>query len=386
MDSMCDSESSKWAAIIIHHFNTWNFNCGATQSRIALVLNFAPRFVSFSKSDSQRSIMHATRRLLSRTGPSLGGIQHKLALPPATFLDVTGSALSGAWAVLSDQTSRDLYEQAISDHVIKDEVLSRAQNGSVLIYSLFHNLHQDTLFADYKFQATDFVRVVGPALANFHETLGKLQNGLVPTNDADSTHEKTKITEKLKQSDEEILATLQGTNITEAFLGTNEWRKQADNDPDSSAAYLAHMTTPSCFDMCFYTSKLAASFSTSAASFVECSVNEVALLRARAKVIPRDIDPTSTDEYEEFRATDELGKTLNVAAQIDVLYEITSTHVASPLAAGDKISETITTTNLAVAVFEGWLSGGPEKDLRWKIAFLREALEFPDHLPTIERK
>jgi hypothetical protein len=328
--------------------------------------------------------MQATRRLLSSSGFGLGGLQNKLIVPPPTFVDVSTSALSGAWAVLSDQSWRNLYETAVQEHVIKDEVLTRASNGSVLIYSLFHNLYQDTLFNDYKFNAKDFVRVAGSALENFHDTLGRIQNDLVSTSDSDSHQEKS-IQEKLNQSDDEILGNSQGTNLTEAFLGANEWRKMALDDPDSLPAYFSNMTTPACLDMCYYTSKLAASFSTSSASFVKCSVNEVALLRARAKVIPKDTDDVS--EYEEFRATEELHKTLNVAAQLDVLYEITSTHKASPSGVDDKAApETITTTNLAVAVFEGWLSGGPEMKLRWRLAFLREALEFPDHVPTIERQ
>lgn len=330
--------------------------------------------------------MQATRRLLSPTGLGLGGIQHKLLLPPASFFDISGSALSGAWAVLSDQSLRNRYEEAIQDHVIKDEVLSRSTNGSVLIYSLFHNLYQDTLFTDYNFHARDFVRTVGPALENFHDTLGRLQNTLLATNEEARNEEKEKVEETLTKSDDEILSNFKGNNLSEAFLGANEWRKQAESDPDSLGAYLLKMTTPGCFDMCYYTSKLAASFATSHASFVNCSVNEVALLRARAMVIPDDQDK-SVGDYEEFRATDELHRTLNVAAQVDVLYEITTTHSTWPVGGeANPSKETITTTNLAVAVFEGWLSGGPEKDLRWKIALLREALEFPDHVPTTERQ
>jgi len=38
--------------------------------------------------------------------------------------------------------------------------------------------------------------------------------------------------------------------------------------------------------------------------------------------------------------------------------------------------ETISETTLAVAVLEGWLYGGPEKDLRWKVSLIRDAYEF----------
>lgn len=44
-------------------------------------------------------------------------------------------------------------------------------------------------------------------------------------------------------------------------------------------------------------------------------------------------------------------------------------------------------TSLAVAVFEGWLYEKEKKksDLRWKVSLLREAMEFPNHQPTIIR-
>jgi hypothetical protein len=325
--------------------------------------------------------MQATRRLLA----SSSGLQpklllpQKLILPPPSFLETSSSALQGAWSVLSDQASRDAYEQAIANKIIKDEVLSRASNGSVLLYSLFHNLYQAPFFKDYKFDAKEFVRVVGPALENFHETLGSLQNTLI----IDAESEKKELDTKLKQSDDELLESLNVGSLTEVFLGSNEWKRKATDDPESLAAHFSNMTAASCFDACYYTSKLAASFATAGTTFVGCTVGEVALLNARAMVI-RDDGNEAVEEYDEFRATTELDRALNVGAQLEVLYEITSTHKpitgegeASPDEASPDAAETITTTNLAVAAFEGWLSGGPKKDLRWKICHLREASEFP---------
>jgi hypothetical protein len=47
--------------------------------------------------------------------------------------------------------------------------------------------------------------------------------------------------------------------------------------------------------------------------------------------------------------------------------------------------ETILTTTLGVAVLEGWLHGGPDgQELRWKVALLRDADEFP-HQPSVTK-
>jgi hypothetical protein len=303
-----------------------------------------------------------------------------MILPPPSFFEISSSALQGVWSVVSDQSSRDLYESAITSHVIKDEVLSNASNGSVLIYSLFHNLYQDELFKDYKFDATEFVRAVGPALENFHDIIGRLQNDLAVKPNHSSADD------QLQKQQEQQHKDLSNFNFAEAFLGENEWREKALKDPESLEACLSKMTTDACLDVSYYTSKIAVSFATASTSYMSCSVNEVALLSARAMVIHDDSDNNKTvGEFEEFRATEELGKELNVGAQIDVLYEITSTLKTFSDEENPKKEETITTTNLAVAIFEGWLSGGPEKQLRWKIAALREASEFP-HTPTIERQ
>ena len=161
----------------------------------------------------------------------------------------------------------------------------------------------------------------------------------------------------------------------------------------------------------------------------------VALLNARALVLDKEDDAEKVMEHPEFKAseaTNSTSTTERVAAQMDVLYEITHTYKQSIKdknsataeiydniaesnnfkvesesmqnksdAAIDEVSpvnhstavststdenakqyETILTTTLGVAVFEGWLHGGPDGGLRWKVALLRDASEFPHH-PSI---
>lgn len=318
--------------------------------------------------------MHSTRRLLS----PLSGLSSssKLLLPPPTFTEIISSAAAGAWQHLVDQPSRDAYEKAIEEGVIKDTVLHNATNGSVLTYSLFHNL-QNPLFSEYKFNSKEFVDAVAPALENFHDVLGKLRNQL-PATLKEMDEDK-----KEPASQEEIMAQLSSNSLAEALLGKNHWRDQAKADPDSLAGVLSRMTTEVCLDALYYTSKLDILTATQGNFlYKSCTVNEVALLSARAAVLRDDENPL---DHEEFRATEELYRKQPVGAQLDVLFEVT--HEFEPdvdaQAAGEK--ETLTVTNLAVAVFEGWLYGGPERDLRWRVALIREAFEFP-HSASVTRQ
>jgi hypothetical protein len=302
-----------------------------------------------------------------------------------------------------DEASRDAYEGWVKSSVIKDTVLSRASNGAVLTYALFHEL-QDPQFARYKLDFAEFVDAAGPALENFHDTVGRLRNRL-----AHEDLDKKSLDEKLKLSNEEILEDSKGGNLTEALLGVNLWRRWAEKDPDSLAGVLSRMTTSECFDALFYTSKLDVLGRIQGSMLYDDSVvNDIALLSARSAII-RDKE----SEYNEFQATEDLNKDFPVVAQMDVLFEVTHTFKAAPPSdekptvssadvdveeAMDRPSnddrKTKTTndadsslevTNLAVAIFEGFLHGGPTNRLQWKVALIREAFEFPQVTPVMRQ-
>jgi len=312
-----------------------------------------------------------------------------LILPPPTFTDVASSALKGAWSHVISQESRDLYENMVSTGVIKDTVLHQAKNGSILTYSLFHNL-QNPLLSKYGFDAREFVSAVGPALENLHETLGRLRNQLSESSEKEETE---KMFEEIRRAKE--------LDPIEAVLGANDWRKQAEDDKDSDAGVLSRMTSETCFDTLFYTSKL--SLSEGNMSVEASAVTEVALLSARADVVAGGGNGDSALEYEEFRATDELSGDAPIGAQMDVLFEVTYTFKSQQPAELDssgtikekdeegekhvdnKGAETISITNLAVAIFEGFLHKKGE-DLRWKVALVREAYEFPHSVSSVTRQ
>jgi hypothetical protein len=352
--------------------------------------------------------MRATRQLLNRASGSgiLPGGPQTLLPPPTTF-GVLSSACQGAWSLVVDEESRKAYEGLVKSSVIRDAVLSRASTGAILTYALFHEVH-NPLFAKHRLDLEEFVSAVGPALENFHDVLGRLRNDL-----PDSLKDvKKDLDEKLKLSDDEILKSSNGLNLTEALLGVNLWRRQAEQDPNSLAGMLSRMSTDACFDALFYTSKLDVLGRTHGSLVYQDSVvNDVALLSARAALLR---DPES--EINEFQATDELTKDYPVGAQMDVLFEVTHTFKPIPPPVATEKAETESTagataspsdqsaspdpdapapadgtppplevTNLAVAIFEGWLHKGPTRRLQWKLALIREAFEFPLATPVMRQ-
>jgi hypothetical protein len=339
-----------------------------------------------------------------------------LLLPPQTFWPSVFAAYQGAWTLMTEDSATLEYRKAVKNQIIKEKVLQNSTIGSVITFSLFHNL-QNPLFQKHKWDAQEFVASVGPALQNFHDTLGLLRNQLPDhiLRETSEREEKEKAASAKAESPEEGEEKddlPESSNLTEALLGTNYWRQQAKEEPDSPAGQLARMTSEVGLDTFYYTSKLDTIGHTSTGKKVEyvpesCSIHQVALLNARALEIWPEY-PT-TGEYTEFAASD-MPEDPPIAAQMDVLYEVTQTYkqaiasseileavgdeegtdAATPTETKDdekeeEKMETVSFTILIVAVLEGWLHKGPEKALRWKVAFLRDASEFPNHQPLVER-
>jgi len=341
--------------------------------------------------------MYRTRTLLQSVnyGSVMG--PPKLLLPAPSFVETFLAAMQGAWAQVVDQESRDTYEAATKKNVIKDTVLQNAQNGNMLTFALFHNIYQCPLWKESKFDIQEFVEGVGPALENFHDVLGRLRNQIAETEEED----KKQLKDNLKKSDED-LAVSKGnpTDLNETLFGMNRWKKEADEDPESLASQLAKMTTPVCFDAFYYTSKLevfARPFKASEYQTRSCEVSNVALLNARAMVMDQEeVASQENVEHSEFQASEQPDPP--VAAQMDVLYEVTHTYkqtIEEPVETSEgeddntvtskERTETVAYTNLVVAVFEGWLHGGPDKELKWRVAMLRDAFEFPYAPPTVKK-
>ena len=360
-------------------------------------------------------------------------------IPERSLWDTIYSGSKGMWSLIWSEESRQKFMDIIQGSVINADVLKQARFGNMLTMALFHDL-QDPLFAKYSFDARDFLMGVQPALTNFHETIGQLQNELAPV-----TSQKD-ISERLMQRMQQVVASSMhqrsnksrdGTSsggsgddedgdnlVSGGFFFDNTWRGKAKEDPDSPAGRLMKMVTPKVFDSLFVATEGSATVST----FTEGSVkvSNVALLSARAMVMDLDDDEhestfkSSTiaedsfddkdnksnetqqkiesekldpdDEKEEPTKTFEESTTLNmqndeehVAAQIEVLYEMNQTREIKPevleeagLSKDDIPPGAKEETQLWVGTFEGWLNGSPDGALRWRITSMRlPTSEFP---------
>ena len=213
-----------------------------------------------------------------------------------------------------------------------------------------------------------------------------------------------------------------------------EWMKEAESNPESVAASLSRMVTKELFQINQLTSKTA--FLLQSQSLKNdimvregsCEVNNVAILSARACLFKEKKRSTSEDnnnesnnegfarEYEavDFNYDDDEidSKNTAVAAQIEVLYDVTQEFVVaksssssspsdskedeteedtkisendSPISTAEYTSlldtkgEPRQTTIVGVATLEGWLKNGPDDDgeLRWRLASYRPPYEFP---------
>ena len=401
--------------------------------------------------------MHATRRLLlatsssssSRSGILLPTTENKLLLPPATFWDNIWSAMQGVWSVATDPTQRQAFEDAISSDVIKDGVLQNAYNGSTMTFSLFWNLQNPlwkrSVEKGSSFDAQEFARAVGPALTNLHDFLHSFQNQirqefieykeLQEKNSTSASTDAASAETEAKNDEEEAIVSSSlpiDQHVLEQLLPPTQgeenkqhehllnflkqphpWRQQAEADPDSLAGRLSRMTTEHYLDGFCLSSKLGLAVTNNAVYEPgSATVSQVAILSARAMEIPLPGQKTDDDDndhrYEEFKASEESDLKMGVAAQIDVLYEVTNrfheqvpvfdendplglARKESSIETGSSTSETtpqlrtehVEYTSLGVAVFEGWLDkgdndkSGDDNGLRWRVPLMREPLEFP---------
>ena len=372
----------------------------------------------------------------------------KLLLPAPTWYETAWSALRGVASTAWSKEDRDALESMISKGIIQDQVLHNSRhhsqvspggNGALLSMSLFDSLYHNPLWKKYNFDALEFCHAVGPALTNFHDLVFELQNQeskKIQEREEPETPTKRETSSETKEeeSEEKIFSriveqVLQG-GIEPDLLQSVEttWIKEAKENPDSVVASVVEMATPTFLQHLHDSTVREALFrkkynlpalsakgqpldengssggNESSLSFTSsyvkgsAKINQVAILRARAM----EVDFNDDYRYEEFRASDpDFDKPKPVAAQIDVLFEITcrfresfalktladmvmNNHLGESWKDGEnggdssKKDELVQYTRLGVAVLEGWLHNVDENnnELRWRVPMLREPVEF----------
>lgn len=305
----------------------------------------------------------------------------KLLLPDESPFQTYWNALQGAWAALTDQTSRDQLMRLMENGVIRESVLQQADYGSMRTFSLFHHL-QDPLWKSLDFR--EFLSAVGPALENFNDLLFRLRDAV-----AADEEEQKEVEAFLKRPNEDVVKMMEeakeGTSLTVMLLGNNRWQKKAEEDPESLEAIVAKMSTPQNLAANYYSSKFSSYGEGTRHHYVEgsCKIDNVAILEARVQEIDDREEKEDYDkEYVEFSASEEPERDLPIVARLDILCEMTKKYVSdTPIdlaLEGDQTSKThFAVTDLSVAILEGWLKGGPDQgQLRWRVAGVRQAEEF----------
>ena len=190
----------------------------------------------------------------------------------------------------------------------------------------------------------------------------------------------------------------------------HQWEDDAKKDPESLASQLSRMLTAELFQMHQISAKTAYVLQNHTKKYLfkegSCSVNNVALLSARAfpcsqprkqenaanesaegeKLDSIDHDENNMDSSNPLTENEATG----VAAQLEILYDVSQQFAPEPgnidtidgeaqegtQPRNDK-NNSLTTTTVNVATIEGWLNGGEDGELRWRLALLRPAFEFP---------
>jgi hypothetical protein len=346
-------------------------------------------------------------------------------IPPRTFSQMVWSSIQGAFSLLQEENRADFIGM-LEKGTIQEAVISQATGGPVMMLSLFHDL-QNPLFKRSKFDVTEFLVGVAPALENFHNVSGalalelariKVEAGL---NDSSSKGEGVGTIELAAKDDDTItgaapkgelgtiLHDLRFANLSETenrrikAVMNHDWIATARKDPESLAAQLSRMVTTELFQMHHVSTQTSTIVNTTSQAFREgsCKVNNVALLSARASLFVEQDATKGNDELNvdgpryvavknEYDDTGGMAdRKTAIAAQLEVLFDLTQEFSVPPdlvntLGAESTISKTdgettVASTIVSVATLEGWLMGGPDDgELRWKLALFRPAYEFPN--------
>jgi len=305
-------------------------------------------------------------------------------IPPRTMPEMFYSAMNGLFSLLHEK-NRTVFVNSLENGTLQEEVLSQATAGQMMMISLFHDL-QSPLFKKYKFDPLVFIEGLAPALENFHNVSGALENELYEINNKALAGYEKKVNQTddnndlfndngngngnsngndnknqvlgdiSKEEKESLLSALRimthnDDNLdsekqkkdAEAILNY-EWMKEAERNPESVAASLSRMVTKELFQINQLSSKTAFLLQNQSSKNMmfregSCEINNVALLSARACLFKRKKRSTTDDnkeiinakgivrEYEavDFNYDDDDGidSETAVAAQIDILYDVT---------------------------------------------------------------
>jgi hypothetical protein len=249
-----------------------------------------------------------------------------------------------------------------------------------------------------KFQLGDLYKVAPQALENFHEVLGELQNEFPAVSEEEFERECKRIGEEfqeelVKHRGQHKKPTYAEREVPHRKIGEflrNYWYEQALNNPTSSSAgqlsqMVGHVVFNTVFNMC---RRVAFELSQRNAQHQKgsCRVKRISVRSARTFWLPPDDaerhETPNSVHHQKLHAYDKDKPELNydspsgVLVQIKLLYCLQRTIEPvrngrkRPLFFSAQVREVEAHEEEAYhceATFEGWLHGGPEGTLQWRV-------------------
>lgn len=336
--------------------------------------------------------MLSTRKVLSPIGPR-------------SSLDILSSAARACINLALYPSKRDELLGALNSSLINAPIL-----GIPMTLALYEEL-SSPLFSKHKFEPKEFIDATKYVLEEYHNVEGNLQNEIMDESlekwikhfeskksddekDANSSDSKFDLSISRKRYHVNALILEENAEwILNTFSPDNDLdlKKKAEENPDSLAARFMKMVTPDLFTNWYISTmnNVPTTILDYGGTRVICSrVSNVALLSARAQIIPPSPvsreQETELNEHDAQKNDDILNNIYSdideypVAAQVEVLYDMIVERTANPRQDNDdENNDTISTSVVGVAVFEGWLHGAPDgSPLRWELARFRSPWEF----------
>mmetsp|Transcript_27284 Transcript_27284/g.41266 ORF Transcript_27284/g.41266 Transcript_27284/m.41266 type:complete len:374 (-) Transcript_27284:717-1838(-) len=348
--------------------------------------------------------------------------QVKTLLPPRTFMEMGSKAFSGAWSLLVEQKQRDFFTKNVKNGIIRDDIFwqdGANSIGPMVVLALYREL-QDPILKKYGFKAEEFLDGVGSALERYHDVEKSIDNRLFDllngNNESktvgsgecnteshsnprkETTYEaktaglsddERSMMKELAKRETSILSMMLNQQEDEAKPANEKLLKILDWDwRDNLVEDLRPMVSDSYFKAsrldkllsCIMLKKKGVDLQYQIGT---SSVENVALLSARVKLVNENEEEADIDriEHEELEMMEPNESNMSVAAQVEVLYDIEHSVLTVTEAPQSESNETksgeFTERLVLVGVLEGFLKGGKDDGLQWRLSNIREPWEIP---------
>lgn len=312
-------------------------------------------------------------------------------IPPRSTVDILYSSARALWKLAVSPAQRDECLSLINSGSINPVVLGIPQT-----LALYHDM-SNPLFSKHDFDSNEFMEGARMGLERYHDIDMQLNNlqmqqTLKAIEECDTPERKRdKLTEMVTNTTIKTSGNVDDGGFIEE---SNEWKKQAEKDPDSLPGQFMMLVNPSFFEAAYSNIRqiplnvfLKTFPNFPKLQVLNTEISNTALLSARAQIItPLPLtgeEARNITSEEEAKKNDDILNNIYsesdfeqfpVAAQVEVLYDM---HIEHSFPDEDGEDDTKSSSVVQVAVFEGYLHKSPDGNpLRWELATIRPAWEF----------